>query len=178
MGISWITQEQLPAARLPPGPTRPTAAHGRSAGMSFVALGGDGSARPSFFELVAAERLMPSLKAAVLYSLSVYALRRPGLNRLLDQEEELFFLISILLDRQALRGPAPASFAESLYGLKRMPAPGHSMGSASGDASGGSSSDGGGGGGGGGGSARIGAARQQPLSYSQRRMSLILLVRA
>ncbi len=39
--------------------------------MSFVTLGGDGSARPTFFELVAAERLMPSLKAAVAYSLSV-----------------------------------------------------------------------------------------------------------
>ncbi len=39
--------------------------------MSFVALGGDGSTRPTFFELVAAERLMPSLKAATIYSLSV-----------------------------------------------------------------------------------------------------------
>ena len=41
--------------------------------MSFVALGGDGSTRPTFFELVAAERLMPSLKAATIYSLSVSA---------------------------------------------------------------------------------------------------------
>lgn len=39
--------------------------------MSFVTVGGDGSARPTFFELVAAERLMPSLKAAAAYSLSV-----------------------------------------------------------------------------------------------------------
>lgn len=39
--------------------------------MSFVSLGGDGSTRPTFFELVAAERLMPSLKAATVYSLSV-----------------------------------------------------------------------------------------------------------
>lgn len=39
--------------------------------MSFVAVGGDGSARPTFFELIAAERLMPSLKAAVIYSISV-----------------------------------------------------------------------------------------------------------
>lgn len=39
--------------------------------MSFVALGGDGATRPTFFELVAAERLMPSLKAATVYSLSV-----------------------------------------------------------------------------------------------------------
>ena len=39
--------------------------------MSFVSLGGDGSSRPTFFELAAAERLMPSLKAAAVYSLSV-----------------------------------------------------------------------------------------------------------
>ena len=39
--------------------------------MSFVSLGGDGTTRPTFFELVAAERLMPSLKAATIYSLSV-----------------------------------------------------------------------------------------------------------
>ena len=41
--------------------------------MSFVTVGGDGSTRPTFFELVAAERLMPSLKAAATYSLSVRA---------------------------------------------------------------------------------------------------------
>ncbi|GAB4816887.1 hypothetical protein N2152v2_003933 [Parachlorella kessleri] len=88
--------------------------------MSFVSLGGDGL-RPTFFELVAAERLMPSLKAAITYSLSVYAQRRPGLNRLLDHEDELFFLISVLLDRQSLHSNQ-ASFAESLYALKRAPA--------------------------------------------------------
>ena len=36
--------------------------------MSFVGLGGDASQRPTFFEMVAAERLGPSLKAAVVYS--------------------------------------------------------------------------------------------------------------
>lgn len=41
--------------------------------MSFVALGGTEAARPTFFELIAAERLMPSLKAATIYSLSVRA---------------------------------------------------------------------------------------------------------
>ena len=39
--------------------------------MSFVSLGGDGSARPTFFEMVAADRLMGSLKAATMYSFSV-----------------------------------------------------------------------------------------------------------
>ena len=39
--------------------------------MAFVALGGAGGGRPTFFEMVAAERLMLSLKSAAAYSLSV-----------------------------------------------------------------------------------------------------------
>lgn len=39
--------------------------------MSFVYLGGDESTTPTYIEVVAAERLVPSLKAAVIYSLSV-----------------------------------------------------------------------------------------------------------
>jgi peroxin-12 len=115
--------------------------------MSFVSLGGDGL-RPTFFEMVAAERLMPSLKSAVIYSLSVYAQRRPGLQRLLDREDELFFLLSVLLDRQALAASG-GSFAEGLYALRRAPVAADSSGV--------------------GGSSR-------PLSTSQRQMSLILLV--
>jgi peroxin-12 len=115
--------------------------------MSFVSLGGNGL-RPTFFEMVAAERLMPSLKSAVIYSLSVYAQRRPGLHRLLDREDELFFLLSVLLDRQALAASG-GSFAEGLYGLRRAPV------AADGTASG---------------------AGSQPLSSSQRQMSLVLLV--
>ena len=39
--------------------------------MSFVTVGGGASSSPTFFELVAADRLLPSLKAAISYSLSV-----------------------------------------------------------------------------------------------------------
>lgn len=39
--------------------------------MAFVALASDAGAAPTFFELVAADRLMPSLKAAAAYTLSV-----------------------------------------------------------------------------------------------------------
>ncbi len=46
--------------------------------MSFVSLGGDGSTRPTFFEMVAADRLMASLKAATMYSLSVPPLPHPS----------------------------------------------------------------------------------------------------
>ncbi len=41
--------------------------------MSFM-LGGTEAPRPTFFELVAAERLMPSLKAAASYSLQASSL--------------------------------------------------------------------------------------------------------
>ena len=122
--------------------------------MSFVGLGGDGL-RPTFFELVAAERLMPSLRAALLYSLSVAAQRRPRLAALLEREDELFFLVSVLLDKQAL-GASGGSFAEGLYGLRRAPvAPG---------------------GGKGGGDAGGGAAPALPLSAQERQTSLVLLV--
>ena len=39
--------------------------------MAFVALSGVAGGRPTFFEVLAAERLMPSLKSAAAYSLSV-----------------------------------------------------------------------------------------------------------
>lgn len=39
--------------------------------MSFVYLGGDETTKPTYFEVVAAERLVPSLKAALVYALSV-----------------------------------------------------------------------------------------------------------
>lgn len=87
--------------------------------MSFVALGGDDAVRPTFFELVAAERLVPSLKAALVYALSVYAQRRPVFHGMLDYEDELFALATLLLDRQSL-WTRDATFAESLYSLKRV----------------------------------------------------------
>ena len=122
--------------------------------MSFVTLGGDGS-RPTYFELIAAERLVPSLRAAVVYSLSVYSQRRPGLARLLAHEEELLFLLAVVLDRASLRAGG-ASFAEGLYALKRVAVARDGAGSSS-------SSE---------------LAPPPPLSRAQRQTSLVLLVRA
>ena len=43
---------------------------------SFVSLGGpDDATRPTFFELIAAQRLIPSIKAALMYSVSVCAIQ-------------------------------------------------------------------------------------------------------
>ncbi|KAK9868707.1 hypothetical protein WJX84_006575 [Apatococcus fuscideae] len=86
--------------------------------MSFVSLG-DGSTRPTFFELVAAERLLPSLKSAVLYSLRVFVQQRPSLYALLRRGDEAFALVNLLLDRSSLYNSS-ATFAETLYGLRRV----------------------------------------------------------
>ena len=131
--------------------------------MAFVALASDAGAAPTFFELVAADRLMPSLKAAAAYTLSVslgvggwggggglrrreekgesgdvaafshttpcpplpaqvFAQRRPSLHRFLAYEDELFALLSLALERGALARHS-ASFADTLYGLRRAPLP-------------------------------------------------------
>ncbi|MED6131130.1 ubiquitin-protein ligase peroxin 12, variant 2 [Stylosanthes scabra] len=83
-------------------------------------VGGQGS-RPTFFEMAAAQQLPASLRAALTYSLGVFALRRPFLHRLLDYEHESFALLMLVLETHSLR-TTDASFAESLYGLRRRPA--------------------------------------------------------
>ncbi|KAK9841404.1 hypothetical protein WJX74_005170 [Apatococcus lobatus] len=86
--------------------------------MSFVSLG-DGSSRPTFFELVAADKLLPSLKNAILYSLTVFVQERPSLYALLRRGDEVFAVVQLLLDRSSLSN-SYATFAESLYGLRRV----------------------------------------------------------
>lgn len=39
--------------------------------MAFLQLGGEAGAKPTYFEVYAADKLVPSLKAALIYSLSV-----------------------------------------------------------------------------------------------------------
>ncbi|XP_013584590.1 PREDICTED: peroxisome biogenesis protein 12 [Brassica oleracea var. oleracea] len=80
-------------------------------------VGGDGT-RPTFFEMAAAQQLPSSLRAALTYSLGVFALRRSFLHRILDYEDEFFAALMLVLEGHSLR-TTDASFAESLYGLKR-----------------------------------------------------------
>jgi len=88
--------------------------------MAFVGLGGDAASRPTFFELVAADRLMPTLKAATSYTLAVLAQSRPRLARAAAWEDEAAALLGAALDAAALASPtAPGSFADGLYGLCR-----------------------------------------------------------
>ena len=50
----------------------------------------------------------------------MFAQRRPILHKLLDWEDELFALVTALLDRQSLASSS-STFADSLYGLRRAP---------------------------------------------------------
>ncbi|XP_027104596.2 peroxisome biogenesis protein 12-like [Coffea arabica] len=80
-------------------------------------VGGQGT-RPTFFEMAAAQQLPSSLRAALTYSLGVLALRRPFIHKILDYEDEFFALLMLVLETHSLR-TTDASFAESLYGLRR-----------------------------------------------------------
>uniref|UniRef100_A0ACD5U6U5 Uncharacterized protein n=1 Tax=Avena sativa TaxID=4498 RepID=A0ACD5U6U5_AVESA len=82
-------------------------------------VGGQG-ARPTFFEMSAAQQLPASLRAALSYSLGVFALRRPFLHKVLDYEDECFALLMSVLESHSLR-TTDGSFSESLYGLRRRP---------------------------------------------------------
>lgn len=82
-------------------------------------VGGQG-ARPTFFEMSAAQQLPASLRAALSYSLGVFTLRRPFLHKVLDYEDEFFALLMSVLESHSLR-TTDGSFSESLYGLRRRP---------------------------------------------------------
>eukprot|EP00198_Chlamydomonas_reinhardtii_P006960 XP_001696296.1 predicted protein [Chlamydomonas reinhardtii] len=86
----------------------------------FVNLGGDESSKPTYFEVVAADRLVPSLKAAVIYALSVFSQRQPWVHRLLNYDDEVFALLTLALDGHSLFS-TDSTFSDSLYGLKRKP---------------------------------------------------------
>lgn len=83
-------------------------------------VGGQG-ARPTFFEMAAAQQLPASLRAALTYSIGVLALRRPFLHKVLDYEDEFFAVLMLVLETHSLR-TTDASFSESLYGLRRRAA--------------------------------------------------------
>jgi len=82
-----------------------------------------GDDRPTFFELVAADKLVPSLRAALVYSVGVLVSRRPSLARLLDHEDEAFALFMLLVEWHSF-ATSDGSLAEGLYGLQRTRARG------------------------------------------------------
>jgi hypothetical protein len=87
--------------------------------MAFVALGGDaGGSRPTYFEAYAAAALVPSLRSATVYALSVAARRSSSARLALTWEDEACLVASLLLDWHSLRSTG-GTFAESIYGLRR-----------------------------------------------------------
>ncbi|MCO5576731.1 hypothetical protein L7F22_030548 [Adiantum nelumboides] len=86
----------------------------------LMQVGGVEGSRPTFFEMAAAQQLPASLRAALLYSLGVLAQRRPILHKIIDYSDEAFGLLMLVLEAHSLR-TTDASFAESLYGLRRRP---------------------------------------------------------
>ena len=85
--------------------------------MQFQVDAGD--SRPTFFELVATDRLVPSLRAALVYPLRTLAERRPGVTRILDHEAEAFALLMLLVEAHSF-ATSDGSLAEGLYGLQRV----------------------------------------------------------
>ena len=71
-----------------------------------------------------------SLPHSLSFSFQVFARHRPSLHRVLAWEDELFALVSLVLDRAALNASA-ASFAETLYALRRAPVDAAAAGGAS-----------------------------------------------
>ena len=83
--------------------------------MQFQVDAGD--ARPTFFELVAADRLVLSPRRSGVL-LGVLVQRRPSLARVLDFEDEAFALFMLLAEAHSF-ATSDGSVAEGLYGLER-----------------------------------------------------------
>jgi peroxin-12 len=97
--------------------------------------------RPSFFELVASDRLMSGLKPAIKHLFHTFVRRHPSALWLVNWSDEIFYSLISLLETHYLQ-EYEASFAENFYGLKRMKLLPHSNTAASAIASKSSSSTG------------------------------------
>jgi peroxin-12 len=78
--------------------------------------------RPTFFELIAADRLAPSLKHAVAYAFGTLAnAGAPGVaHYALDRGEEVFALLTFAAELKSFSS-GDGSISESVYGLQRVP---------------------------------------------------------
>lgn len=106
----------------------PTASAGSSSssdgiGISFSdsnsLFGQEDIYRPSFFELIASDRLMIGLKPALAHCMRVVSQHHPSLRFLVSYSDEVFYLLSYFLERHYL-SEYGGSFSENFYGLKRM----------------------------------------------------------
>eukprot|EP00472_Partenskyella_glossopodia_P005413 CAMPEP_0197520846 /NCGR_PEP_ID=MMETSP1318-20131121/6179_1 /TAXON_ID=552666 /ORGANISM="Partenskyella glossopodia, Strain RCC365" /LENGTH=373 /DNA_ID=CAMNT_0043072595 /DNA_START=392 /DNA_END=1510 /DNA_ORIENTATION=+ len=91
----------------------------RTFGRMAVAYGGPNMLRPSFFEVAAADQLIQGLKPALHHILRSIADHAPSFSVLEARSDEVFYLLTFLLDRRYLQ-TQNASFAENFYCLKRV----------------------------------------------------------
>lgn len=75
-------------------------------------------ARPSFFEVYAAEQLNSTLRPAFRYVLEVLSLRNPALVRLASWSDEIFSGLLLILESSQLSRDS-ALLSESFYSLRR-----------------------------------------------------------
>jgi len=85
----------------------------------FLANIRNDAARPSFFEMIAQQEMMPTLKPAIRYVLETLSLRHPRLERITRFTDEIFAGLLFLLESHHLKH-YDGSFSESFYGLKRV----------------------------------------------------------
>ena len=74
--------------------------------------------RPSFFEVYAVEQLTSSLRPALRFVLEVISVRNPRFVMLASKSDEIFALLSFLLETSHLR-KYKGTVAESFYSLRR-----------------------------------------------------------
>ncbi len=78
--------------------------------------------RPSFFEMVAQDRLICGLKPALTHIFTIIVRRFPRLDALLRYNEEIFSSMLYFLEKHYLR-EYDGSFSENFYGLRRVSTP-------------------------------------------------------
>ena len=91
--------------------------------MSLYNTNVDDIYRPSFFELIASDRLIPSLQPAIRHSLLILSrhLPQPLPALVAGHTDELFYGLLLLIQRHYLR-LYDSTFAENFYGLRRVQA--------------------------------------------------------
>lgn len=86
--------------------------------MFLANFSGDAS-RPSFFEMIAQQEMMPTLRPAMKYAFNILGSSYRSMQWTSRFSDELFYLGLFLLEKHHLNH-YDASFSENFYGLKRV----------------------------------------------------------
>mmetsp|Transcript_6951 Transcript_6951/g.25988 ORF Transcript_6951/g.25988 Transcript_6951/m.25988 type:complete len:373 (+) Transcript_6951:1-1119(+) len=92
--------------------------------MSFIAsqylpTSDSSGGKPTFFEIVAHEQILPGLKSASRYVLSLFAQSNFSLLPFLKYHDEIFLVFQLLTEHHYLEN-YDATFSEYLYNMKRV----------------------------------------------------------